>query len=89
VLYANGFGPTPTPIVSGSDMQSGVLSPMPVVTIGGTAATVSFAGLVAPGEYQFNVVVPSKISNGDQTISAAYGGLTTQAGTLVTIQKAQ
>jgi uncharacterized protein (TIGR03437 family) len=87
VLYANGFGSTPTPIVSGSDMQSGVLSPMPVITIGGMTATVNFAGLVAPAEYQFNVVVPSRISNGDQTIAATYGGLTTQAATLVTIQK--
>ena len=58
---------------------------MPVVTIGGAQATVVFAGLVAPGEYQFNVTVPASLANGDQPIMATYGGLTTQAGTLLTV----
>ena len=87
VLYANGFGPTSTPVVSGSETQSGTLSPMPVITIGGAAATVTFAGLVAPGEFQFNVVVPSSLANGDQATIAMYNGLTTQAGTLITVQQ--
>jgi uncharacterized protein (TIGR03437 family) len=86
VLYANGFGPTSTPVVSGSITQSGSLSPLPVVKIGGVAATVQFAGLVAVGQYQFNVVVPSSLADGDQSITAAYGGQSTQAGTLLTIQ---
>jgi uncharacterized protein (TIGR03437 family) len=47
---------------------------------------VEFAGLVAPGEFQFNVVVPSSLANGDQSIIATYGGQTTPAGTLITIQ---
>jgi uncharacterized protein (TIGR03437 family) len=87
VMYANGFGSTSTPVVSGSETQSGTLSPMPVITIGGVAATVSFAGLVAPGEFQFNVVVPSSLANGDQPVTAMHNGLTTQAGTLVTVQQ--
>jgi uncharacterized protein (TIGR03437 family) len=33
-LFANGFGNTSIPVVSGSLMQSGILSPMPVVKIG-------------------------------------------------------
>jgi uncharacterized protein (TIGR03437 family) len=86
VMYANGFGSTSTPVVSGSESQSGTLSPMPVITIGGVAATVTFAGLVAPGEFQFNVVVPPSLANGDQPTIAMYNGLTTQAGTLVTVQ---
>ena len=86
VLYANGFGPTSTAVVSGSIVQSGSLSPLPVVKIGGVSATVQFAGLVAPGEFQFNIVVPSSLANGDQSITATYGGQTTQAGTLITIQ---
>jgi uncharacterized protein (TIGR03437 family) len=61
------------------------LSPLPVITIGGVPATVQFAGLVAVGEYQFNVVVPASLANGDQSIVAAYGGRTTQDGTLITI----
>jgi uncharacterized protein (TIGR03437 family) len=86
VIYANGFGPTSNPVVSGSETQSGSLAPLPTVTIGGMAATVQFAGLVAPGQYQFNVVIPSTLANGDQSISATYSGQTTQAGTLISIQ---
>jgi uncharacterized protein (TIGR03437 family) len=87
VMYANGFGPTTTPVVSGSVSQSGMLSPTPVITIGGVAATVSFAGLVAPGEFQFNVIVPPSLANGDQPTIAMYNGLTTQLGTLITVQQ--
>ncbi len=87
VMYANGFGSTSTPVVSGSETQSGTLSPMPVITIGGVAAKVTFAGLVAAGEFQFNVVVPPSLANGDQPTMAMYNGLTTQAGTLITVQQ--
>jgi uncharacterized protein (TIGR03437 family) len=86
VLYANGFGMTSTPIVSGSIMQSGSLDPLPVVKIGANAATVQFAGLVSPGQFQFNVVVPLNTPDGDQPITASYGGLTTPPGPLLTIQ---
>jgi uncharacterized protein (TIGR03437 family) len=87
VMYANGFGPTSAPVVSGSETQSGTLSPVPVITIGGVPATVTFAGLVAPGEFQFNVVVPPSLANGGQPTMAMYNGLTTQAGTLITVQQ--
>jgi uncharacterized protein (TIGR03437 family) len=85
VLYANGFGQTSTPVISGSILQSGTLSPQPVIKIGGTTATVQFAGLVSPGEFQFNVVVPASLGNGDQPITAAYGGVSPQSGALITI----
>jgi uncharacterized protein (TIGR03437 family) len=87
LLYANGFGPTSTAVVSGSMTQAGVLSPLPAITIGGAAATVSYAGLVAPGEFQFNVVIPPGTPNGDQPITATYNGLSTQTGALLTIQQ--
>jgi uncharacterized protein (TIGR03437 family) len=85
-LFANGFGPASTPVVSGSITQSGVLSPPPVITIGGSQATVTFAGLVGPGQFQFNVVVPPNTPDGDQAIVAAYQGSTAQPGTLLTVQ---
>jgi uncharacterized protein (TIGR03437 family) len=85
-IYANGFGQTSAAVVSGAETQSGTLSTSPAITIGGVAATVSFAGLVAPGEFQFNVVVPASLTNGDQPITATYSGLATQAGTLITVQ---
>ncbi|MGI8991641.1 MAG: DUF4185 domain-containing protein [Bryobacteraceae bacterium] len=77
VLYANGFGST---------AQGGTLSPPPVVKIGGVTATVTFAGLVAPGQFQFNVVVPASLADGDQPIAATYNGSETQAGVLLTVQ---
>ena len=38
-------------------------------------------GLVAPGQFQFNVVVPASLGNGDQLVTATYGGLSTQPAT--------
>jgi uncharacterized protein (TIGR03437 family) len=85
VMYANGFGPTSKPVLAGSVAQSGTLSPMPAIKIGGANATVLSASLVAPGEYQFNVTVPASLPDGDQPIAATYNGLTTQPGTLLAI----
>ena len=87
VLYANGFGATNIPVVPGSVVQSGTLSPPPAIGIGGINATVLFAGLVAPGLFQFNVEVPASVADGDQPITATYKGLSTQAGTLMTIRR--
>lgn len=87
MIYGDGFGATSTPVVSGSETQSGTLSPLPVITIGGIQANVRFAGLnVAPGEFQFNVDVPLNVPNGEQPITATYTGLSTQAGVLLTVQ---
>ena len=85
VIFANGFGPTSVPVVSGEDTQSGTLSPLPVIQIGGVQATVLFAGLVAPGEFQFNVTIPAPLGDGDQPITTTYGGVSTQSGALITI----
>jgi uncharacterized protein (TIGR03437 family) len=87
VIYATGFGTTSVPVVSGSSSQSGTLSPLPVIQIGGINATVQFAGLVGPGEFQFNVTLPASLANGDQPITATYNGSATQVGTLITIHQ--
>ena len=87
VLYANGFGPTTVPVVSGSTLQSGVLSPAPAVRIGGIAAAVQFAGLVSPGLFQLNVTVPPNTPDGDQPVIATLNGQSTQAGALLTVQR--
>lgn len=84
-IYANGFGTTSTPVVAGAIAQSGTLSPLPVVTVGGIAATVQFAGLVGPGEFQFNVVIPPNAPSGDNAIVATYGGAEAPAE-LITVQ---
>jgi uncharacterized protein (TIGR03437 family) len=86
VLYANGFGQVSPPIAAGSDAQSGNLPVLPVIQIGGISASVQFAGLVSPGLYQFNVVVPATAASGDNTLTAQYNGLTTQTGVLLNVQ---
>ena len=75
-IYANGFGPTSVAVIPGSISQSGVLPP-PSIKIGGANTTVSFAGLVSPGLFQFNVVVPDRAPDSDLTINATYAGVST------------
>jgi len=88
VIYGNGFGATSTPVVSGAETQSGTLSPLPVITIGGIQANVRFAGLnITPGEFQFDVDVPPNLSDGVQPLTATYNGLSTQAGVVLTVQQ--
>jgi uncharacterized protein (TIGR03437 family) len=86
VLYVNGFGQTTTPVVSGSETQSGNLSPLPTVTIGGIAAVVQYAALVSPGLFQLNVVVPANAPPGDNQLVATVDGVTTSPLALITIQ---
>jgi len=86
VLYANGFGPTSTPLVSGSNVQGGTLPQPPAVTIGGLPAAVLFAGLVAPGQFQFNVVIPPGAQSGDNQLAATYNGASAAPAALITIQ---
>lgn len=88
ILYGTGFGTT-TPHFAGSQITDKVypLSPLPTVTIGGVNATVVFAGLIPPlaAVYQFNVVVPSGLPNGDQPLVITTNGVNSSSG-LITIQ---
>lgn len=86
VLYANGFGPVSPPVAAGSAIQTGDLPTMPTIQIGGTSASVQFAGLVTPGLFQFNITVPASAASGDNALAAQYGGATTQPGVLLTVQ---
>jgi uncharacterized protein (TIGR03437 family) len=86
VLYGSGFGLPTASLLGGSATQSGALPNLPVVRIGGTAATVVFAGLAGPGLYQINVVVPATAADGDNAITASYGGASTPAGPVITVQ---
>jgi len=87
LVYGNGFGTTTVPIVPGALAQSGTLTGSLVVGIGGFPADVPFAGLVAPGEFQFNIVVPSAAPNGDLGISASYNGVVTQNSATLAVQR--
>ena len=59
-LFGNGFGPTTAASPNGQLLSSPLPLIQPVqVTIGEQPAPVTFAGLVGPGLYQVNVVVPT------------------------------
>ena len=69
VIYATGLGATSPPVQAGAAAPSkplAVVTDTPVVTLGGIALTLEFAGL-APGEvgvYQIDVSVPGSVAPG-------------------------
>jgi uncharacterized protein (TIGR03118 family) len=78
VLFGTGFGPT---LASGE-----ALTVTPAIVIDGIAADVSFAGLVGPGVYQLNVVVPSTVTRGQDVIVVGLpGDFQTQSNAFLTI----
>jgi uncharacterized protein (TIGR03437 family) len=85
VLYGVGFGLPTTTLVAGSATQSGSLPTVPVCTVGSNPATVAFAGVISPGLYQLNLIIPAGTSAGDQPIACLYGGTATPSGDLITV----
>jgi len=89
-IYATGLGPT-TPTVPAGQLVATAAPLSDItqlhVTIGGAAATVQYAGIVWPGEYQINAVVPQLV-DGDQPILAAIGGASSQSGISLPIKNA-
>jgi uncharacterized protein (TIGR03437 family) len=87
ILYGVGFGPANPPVPTGQSVATAEpLAVIPQITIGGTAAIVTFAGISGPGLYQFNVTVPN-LANGDAVVTASIGGVSTQTGVLLTVQQ--
>ncbi len=88
LLFGTGFGPT-TPAVPAGQIVNGAAPLTDAtqlhITIGGAEATVQFAGIVAAGEYQFNVVIPP-LADGDQPITAAIAGVGTQSGLSISVK---
>jgi uncharacterized protein (TIGR03437 family) len=50
-------------------------------------ANVAFAGVILPGLYQINVTIPPTAANGDNTVLSSYGGFSSPAGDLITVQQ--
>jgi uncharacterized protein (TIGR03437 family) len=77
-IYALGLGPTNPPTQAGvtASQNSEVSLPLQI-KIGGVEATVSFKGLLqgSIGLYQLNVVIPSGVAAGDQTIELTVDGV--------------
>jgi uncharacterized protein (TIGR03437 family) len=87
-LWGTGFGLT-DPWLPAAKLVTHAASLANSVTIliGGKQAHVSFAGRSASGLDQFNVTVPATLADGDQTVVARIGGVQTQGGVLVTVQR--
>lgn len=83
LLYATGLGSTNPQAVPGRTLPA----PLPLanpasvrVLIGGIAAPVSFAGMVAAGLYQVNVTVPAGLPAGDPAIQIQVGSVSSATG---------
>jgi uncharacterized protein (TIGR03118 family) len=84
VLYGTGFGPV-VPTGPPNNVQM-LLMPTPTIVIDGISANVQFGGLVGPGLYQFNVVVPVGVTHGqDALVIALLGDSITQANAYISI----
>jgi uncharacterized protein (TIGR03437 family) len=87
-LYGTGFGPTTPAIAPGAPVTAPAPLSNPVtITIGAAVAPVSFAGLSAPGLYQFNITVPSSLADGDHEVIAQIAGVSTPSGILLTTKQ--
>ncbi len=87
-LYGTGLGPTSPAGIPGLVFSGAYPTTNPLtVTIGGVAAAVSFAGLVAAGLYQVNVTVPSGLAAGDHAVVAAVAGLGSQSTALLKVSR--
>jgi uncharacterized protein (TIGR03118 family) len=89
-IYGTGFGPT-NPAVDGAIVSSPAnLVTNPTITIGGTPATVTFAGLSAAGLDQINVTLTSLPAGStglvDVSAIAMAGGSYTQGGLSISMQ---
>ncbi len=72
-LYATGLGPTSPMYPDGQLLTMAYPLPaLPQVTVGGQTAVVQYAGLVSPGLYQVNVVVP-QLPDGDYSVVVDLG----------------
>jgi uncharacterized protein (TIGR03437 family) len=56
-----------------------------VVAVSLIPETVQFAGLVFPGEFQFNVYIPANVPSGDNALTATYNGVSTPSGVFITV----
>jgi uncharacterized protein (TIGR03437 family) len=86
VLYGVGFGPT-SPTVPAGQAYSGAAYAVtvPNISIGDIPATVTFAGIVQAGLYQFNVVVPDA-GSGDAILFVTVNGFSAQSKLYLTLK---
>ena len=92
ILWATGFGPTnPLAPLGVATPGSGTYptASAPTIKVNNTAAIVYGAAL-APGSaglYQIAIQVPSNLADGDWPIQAIIGGVTSPAGTILSVHQ--
>lgn len=83
-IYASGIAPSPAGVV--------ISAPQPVrgleVTLGGQPAAVSFAGIVSPGLFQINAIVPD-LPDGDQPLLLKINGAQSPAGVIIPVHRSE
>jgi uncharacterized protein (TIGR03118 family) len=92
VLFGTGMGITNPAAPNGRLLTTPLpLSLPPTVTIGGLPSQVAFAGLVGPGLYQINVVIPTGLNfagatgNVDITVSLQAGAAKSQRNAVISV----
>jgi uncharacterized protein (TIGR03437 family) len=87
VIFGVGFGPTSPPVPAGQAFSGAAAATNPVqLIINGTTLTPAFAGLSAPGLFQFNLTLPTGLGTGDVPLVAAVGGVQTPSGVVISLQ---
>ena len=81
LLFTTGMGVSPAGVL----VKPTGFSPDVKVLIDSTPATVSSTFLVAPGEWQINIVIPSGLSDGNHQIVVQTGGVSSQSGVVIPI----
>jgi uncharacterized protein (TIGR03437 family) len=89
VLFGTGFGATKPAISATAQVPAALPLERPEdlrVRIGGVDARIAFAGLISPGLYQLNVIVP-QVDDGDVPVVAELRGLLTRPDILLTVRR--
>lgn len=87
VLFGTGFGVTNPAAVSGKLVATAApLLLTPAILFDNVPGQVVFAGLISTGVYQFNVIVPAGLPNGDVPVVASTGGYSSPALVLTSIK---
>lgn len=81
-FYATGLGQTTISYPEGRLIEQPLPIAAPVVTIGGRAARVLYAGLISPGLYQINIEVPELAAGEHEIVLTAQGTRTMQKAML-------
>ncbi len=87
VMFGTGFGLTAPAAVSGGVISTPTpLLSTPAILFDNVPGRVVFAGLIAPGVFQFNVVVPSGLGEGNAPVVVSTNGYSSPALVLTSVR---